>query len=140
MKKFNLTVFVLAAVLPLSGCAVHMAANAQNRKDIKVLSIGNHRDILLAELGAPVVEQRDADGNRYDIFKFTKGFTGGEKFFHAAGHGVMDVATLGLWEVIGTPSESMSQQNEIQVKVTYDKNDIVTQIVPLKDNWGELKK
>ena len=131
---------MLAAVLSLSGCAVHMAANAQNRKDIKVLSVGNHRDLLLAELGNPVVEQRDADGNRYDIFKFIKGFSGGEKFFHAAGHGVMDVAALGLWEVIGTPSESMSQQNEIQVKVTYDKDDIVTKIVPLKDNWGELKK
>ncbi len=141
MNKQPIVIASLIVILSIStsGCAVHMAATAQDRKDIKVLSVGNHRDLLRVELGEPVVTDTDGDGNKYDIFKFSKGFTGGEKFFHAAGHGVMDLATLGLWEIVGTPSESMSQTNEIQVKVIYDAGNIVTKIIPLKDNWGEMK-
>ena len=123
-----------------SGCAVHMAANAPDRKDLNVLAVGNHRDLIMAELGAPAVEKVGDDGLKYDIYKFNKGFTGSEKFFHAAGHGVMDVATLGLWEVVGTPSEGMSQKNEKMVKVIYNKDETAKQIIVLKEDWPELQR
>ena len=139
MRRSVMTMSGIALCVSLTGCAVHMAANAPSRKDVGVLKVGSHRDLLLAEFGQPAVSDTD-NGVKYDIFKFVKGFTGGEKFFHAAGHGVMDVATLGLWEVVGTPSEGMSQDNEIMVKVTYDSNNIVQTITPLKDKWNELKK
>jgi hypothetical protein len=140
LRNVVITVCMVLILGVLSGCAVHMAATASSRKDIGALSVGTHRELLLAEFGNPVVERVDDNGLKYDIFKFTKGFTGGEKFFHAAGHGLMDVATLGLWELVGTPSESMSQDNEITVKVKYDKDDMVTTVIPLKDKWNELKK
>ena len=139
----NRNIAVLLALFVLlinSGCAVHMAANAPNRKDLNVLAVGNHRDLIMAELGAPAVTQTGEDGFKYDIYKFNKGFTGGEKFAHAAGHGLMDVATLGLWEVVGTPSEGMSQKNEKTVKVVYNKDDTAKQIIVLKEDWKELGK
>ncbi len=40
----------------------------------------------------------------------------------AVGHGVMDVLTLGLWEIIGTPIEAV-QGDKYELTVTYDKTD-----------------
>jgi len=114
-----------------SGCAVHMAANAPSRKDVSVLMRGTPRDLVHAELGAPVMS-REEDGKRVEIFKFMKGYTGGEKFFHGVGHGIADVFTLGLWEAVGTPSEAMAQDNEIVVKVMYDSKDDVDEVIYLK--------
>lgn len=139
MRK-NSLILIALMVLVNSGCAVHMAANAPDRKDLNVLAVGNHRDIIMAELGQPAVEKVGDDGLKYDIYKFNKGFTGSEKFLHAAGHGVMDVATLGLWEVVGTPSEGMSQKNEKMVKVIYNKDDTAKQIIVLKEDWPELQR
>lgn len=117
--NFTRIVLVIALALFVSGCAVHKAANAPSRKDTSVLRPGTPRDIVMAELGQPAASSKDDQGI-YDIFKFTKGYTGGEKFLHATGHGVADVFTLGLWEVIGTPTESIAQDNEVMAKVYYD--------------------
>ena len=45
----------------------------------------------------------------------------------AIGHGVMDVLTLGLWEVAGTPIEGMQGEKK-RLAVTYDDKDIVTHV------------
>jgi hypothetical protein len=47
-------------------------------------------------------------------------------------HGVADVATLGLWEIIGTPVESGFDGNNIAYQITYDQNDNVKTVVQLK--------
>ena len=138
MKRSMVVLFSLVLAFN-SGCAVNKAANAPRQKDMRILKPGTSRDLILAEYGQPTVTQEE-NGVKYDIFKFVKGYSGGEKFFHAAGHGVMDVATLGLWEVVGTPTESMAQDNEITIKVIYNSDNTVKEIVPLKDKWQELKK
>jgi hypothetical protein len=46
----------------------------------------------------------------------------------AVGHAVLDVVTLEIWEVVGTPVEAMNQGQKIQVYVRYDQNEDVTQV------------
>ena len=46
----------------------------------------------------------------------------------AVGHGVMDVLSLGLWEVVGTPIEAINQGDTIKVIVLYNKDGNALQI------------
>ena len=43
-------------------------------------------------------------------------------------HGVADVFTLGLWEVVGTPVEMIANGDQVTVKVFYDENSYVTNV------------
>jgi hypothetical protein len=113
------------------GCAVYMAANQPNAKDLSVLSVGQPRARLIAELGPPVSSQT-VNGIRTDIFSFTQGYSGGAKAGRAILHGAADVATLGLWEAVGTPTEGYFSGTQVSAQVTYDNHDIVTAVVPLK--------
>ena len=57
--------------------------------------------------------------------KFTKA---GRAVFH----GAADVLTLGLWEVVGTPTEGAFNGTEMAYEVRYDKEDRVDQVIALK--------
>lgn len=125
--------FLAAAffVLPLSGCSVYMAANQPSQKDLSLLSKGQPRAKLLAEFGTPIHTEMK-DGQRKDIFTFTQGYNGGVKVGRAVLHGVADVATLGLWEAVGTPAEGYMNGTQLSAEVTYDAQDVVALVVPLK--------
>lgn len=45
----------------------------------------------------------------------------------AAGHAALDILTLGLWELVGTPIEGAAS-DELAVTVDYDRNDRVTKV------------
>lgn len=47
------------------------------------------------------------------------------KVGRAFGHGVADVASIGLWEVFGTPAEAYFNGKETTYEVTYDEDDLV---------------
>lgn len=71
-------------------------------------------------------------GVKTDIFSFTQGYSGGAKAGRAILHGAADVATLGLWEVVGTPTEGYFNGSQLSAQVKYDAQDRVTEVVPLK--------
>jgi hypothetical protein len=45
----------------------------------------------------------------------------------AAGHAVMDVLTLGIWEIVGTPIEGV-QGEKYTATIVYDENDKVVDL------------
>jgi hypothetical protein len=47
-------------------------------------------------------------------------------------HGVADFFTLGLWEVVATPTESMLSGDEMAFQVRYDGDERIDEVVPLK--------
>ena len=44
----------------------------------------------------------------------------------------MDVLTLGIWEVIGTPVESSADGRTMAYEVSYDTSNNVDQVISLK--------
>lgn len=46
----------------------------------------------------------------------------------AVGHAAMDVLTLGVWEIIGTPIEAMNQGEKINVTIRYDSDGNATNV------------
>ncbi len=134
LRGVRLMVFlagVLGASVAMSGCAAYMAANQPGKKDMSVLSKGQSRSRLIAEFGPPIASEVK-NGVKHDIFKFVQGYHTAAKVGRAVLHGAADVVTLGLWEVVGTPTEGYFNGTEVSLEVVYDANDTVVQIVPLR--------
>lgn len=115
----------------LSGCSVFMAAKQPEKKDVDLLKEGTSRAMLISEFGAPVISEY-RNGKRYEIFKFVQGYSTGAKAGRAFLHGAANVVTLGLWELVGTPTEITFSGDEMAFQVSYDENDIVDEVAVIK--------
>ncbi len=115
----------------LAGCSAYMAANQPGQKDFTVLRQSTPRGRVIAELGQPINTEMK-NGERHDIYTFKNGYHTGVKAGRAVLNGVASVATLGLWEVIGTPAEGYLNGTDLSVEVAYDTEDRVKRVTPLK--------
>ena len=131
MKKL-LFIYLCIAMVFLNSCSAFMAAKQPNKKDINLFKVGTPRSLLLAEFGLPISSETRPDGKKYEFFSFTQGYSTGAKAGRAVFHGVADVFTLGLWEVIGTPTEGTFDGTEMACQVRYDSDDKVDEVVLLK--------
>ncbi len=96
---------VSLALVVLGGCSVSKAVHQPKAKDLSVLDAGKSRDLVLVELGQPVVSEKDATGNQIDYFKFIQGQNGAAKAGKGILYGALAVTTLGLSEVVTNPVE-----------------------------------
>lgn len=99
-----------------------------------MLEAGHARADVVAELGKPLLSE-EKEGKKVDIFTFTQGYSKGNKVGRAVFHGVADVFSFGLWEVVGTPTEAIANGKEIKVEVLYDQDDKVEKV-----NYLQSKK
>ena len=114
-------------MISVSGCSVFMATKQPEKKDISLLTEGVSRAVLISEFGAPVISEYKND-KRFEIFKFVQGYSTGAKAGRAFFHGAASVATLGLWELVGTPAEITFNGDEMAFQVSYDENDLVDEV------------
>ena len=101
-----------------------MAANTKG-VDVKEVQKCSTRMQFL-NLGAKILNtERLSNGNLVEIYQIPK--ERGSKL-RAVMHGLLDLSTAFAWEIFATPIEASMSKNEfITIKVTYDSND-----VPLK--------
>jgi hypothetical protein len=126
MTKYKIfSILVLLLILP--GCAAAKATRQPTKKDLSVLREGTDRSRVIAEIGSPA-HSMVREGKNIDIFNFVQGYSTGAKAGRALFHGVADVFTLGLWEVVGTPIEGMASGTLIKIEVKYDKDDKVMEV------------
>ena len=140
---FKLTTIAIALTVAAttSGCAVVMAAKQPDYKNVELFKVGTPRGALLGEFGHPVASETKPDGTKCDTFSFTQGYSGGAKAGRAFAHGVADVLTLGLWEVIGTPAEAIFSGSTVGYQTCYDKEERVQTVILLTpDNDGKGPK
>jgi hypothetical protein len=134
MKSSKSKVFLLLCaalpLLPLSGCSVFMAANQPDKKDLSVLTAGTPRSRLIEEFGQPLSSRLQGD-KRIDLFSFVQGYSKEVKAGRAFGHGVGNVATVGLWEFAGTSMETVFDGKKLSFEVTYNRADLVERVVRL---------
>lgn len=131
LKHLAVTILIGGFLLTSSGCSVYNATQQPDKKDISLFRKGTPRSILLAEFGYPAA-QTEHDGTKWDLWRFKQGYSGGVKASRAVGHATMDVLTLGLWEVAGTPIESAADGTDMAYEVSYDQNHNVDQVITLK--------
>jgi hypothetical protein len=122
--------FRLIGFLPLlSGCAVFMAVKGKDDPNLGVLGVGQDRAIAIATLGTPH-KTYSIDGKNVDVFKLKRGDK--PSAGRAMAHGVLDLMTLGVWEVLGTPIEAL-QGEAFYLTVSYDADDRVMRTLPGND-------
>jgi hypothetical protein len=117
--------------LGTSGCAVVMAAKQPSKKDVGLLAPGVPRNLVVAELGAPVTSDTRA-GKRVEVYSFVQGYSKAARVSRSIAHGTADVLTFGLWEAVGTPTEAAFDGTRVAYEVTYDAHDRIEQVVTLK--------
>ena len=140
--KRSISIALMCLMLPMvaistTGCAVNQAMNQPDKKDVSVLNRGTPRYEVMGELGQPVSTEITKDDKKIDVYSFIQGYSKGVKAARALGHGVMDIVTLGLWEIIGSPTETIASGDKVVVRVRYDKDDLVDSVQALKGK-GEL--
>lgn len=102
-------VFLLSTVLALSGCSVYKAASNEGVRLYEVAKCKNKGCFL--SLGMDVVDRHQNENGTYTETYRAIASKNGSNYVRALGHGVLDVATIGLWEVAGTPVEGAISNN-----------------------------
>ncbi len=128
--KLSESLIVAVLILAIPGCSVYMAANQPEKRNLSVLTQGTPRNQVIATLGTPVVSEI-REGAKVDTFAFKQGYGKAAKTARAVGHGIADVFTLGLWELVGTPTELIASGRDVKIQVTYDENDRVKSTVSI---------
>jgi hypothetical protein len=117
----------------LAGCSVGMALSGDKNPDIGAVRVGSTRGEAEMHLGSPVRTNAGAGNTRIDVYEYEIGNE--PSAGRAVAHGVMDVLTLGIWEVAGTPIEAV-QGEKYEAIVTYDEQDRVAEVRTRKIGGG----
>ena len=126
LKRFALMLSVGIVLLSSSGCSVFMAAAGKREPNLGMITIGAHRAEVELQLGSPRATVAHEGGEyRTDTYEYELGNE--PSAGRAVVHGVMDLLTLGLWEVVGTPIEAFKGEKRDMV-ITYDLDDLVVGI------------
>jgi hypothetical protein len=119
MKKEIKLLVITIICLALPGCSVFMAAQKKGIS-FEDISVCDTRMCLLSK-GATLIKSEKG----YDIFKADKPSGSSSR---AAMHGVLDVATMGIWEVAGTPIEGSMDKGMYYFKATYKADETIKTI------------
>jgi hypothetical protein len=102
-----------------------MALSGSENPDLGAIKVGASRGEVELHLGTATKTAPLPDGGRADVYQYEIGNQ--PSAGRAIGHGVMDVLTLGIWEIVGTPIEAV-QGETYNATITYDESDKVADI------------
>lgn len=122
MKKLISLILIAAS---MSSCSVIMAAK-KSGTDLQELQAYRTRGQFISAGANIITSERLESGEIVDVYQY-KTATGslGRAFMH----GLLDLSTMGAWEVIGTPIEGcMNEPQYFTIRVTYDKNEYATRV------------
>jgi hypothetical protein len=123
MKRF---IFVLALFSLLSSSCSVMMASHKGGTNIESIQTISSRAQLIALGAESLSSEKNEMGEKIETFKILR-----EKgsIARAFMHGMLDLSTLFLWEIAGTPIESvLSQKKYFSLKVTLDRNDTIKKV------------
>jgi hypothetical protein len=127
MSLRNLMAILLTASLGVlvQACSVGMAMSGSENPDLGAVRVGATRGEVELHLGTAIKTTPLPDGGRADVYQYEIGNE--PSAGRAIGHGVLDVLTLGIWEIVGTPIEAV-QGETYNATITYDQGDRVADI------------
>lgn len=104
-----------------------MALSGNSQKDTSILFVGAPRNAVIDKLGVPETSSKDAEGRYVDSYLVVKG--NAPSVGRALGHVTLDVFTLGLWELVGTPIESIAgRESSFRALIHYDAQQNVREV------------
>lgn len=116
--------------LMLGACSVGMAISGKEDPDLRAVKKGATRSGVEAQLGRPVKTVSLADDAKADVYAYAIGNE--PSVARAFGHAIVDLVTLGIWELAGTSIER-SHEEKYYLAVYYDASDSVIAVKPVRD-------
>jgi hypothetical protein len=113
-------VIMLGGLVLIAGCSVYMEANRPTPVNLAEYESGQSRESVIGRLGAPAGSTQYPGGDSCDLYQlYTKGYGTGGKVAAAVVESAADVFTLGLAEVVLTPTEAATKNELHPVKFCY---------------------
>ena len=125
------TILLVCAVMLancLASCSVYMEATRPSAVDLNDYRPGIYRDAVVKRLGPPdstVAESQGASCDRYELC--THGYGTGGKITFASLEGTVDLLTIGLAEIVLTPTESLTKNKKYPVVFCY-RGDVLARV------------
>jgi hypothetical protein len=111
----------------ISGCSVYMEATRPTPVDLAKFNPGDSRSSVMQELGAPVSTSKGAGGTSCDLYLlYTKGYGVAGKAPIAVGELAADVFTIGLAEIILSPTEAVTRNEKRTVWFCYQNDALLS--------------
>ena len=120
-----LSLILLISTTAVSGCSVGMALSGQEDPDLSAIRVGASRGEVEMQLGEPIKSTRMRGGGSIDVYEYEIGNE--PDAGRAVLHGIADVLTLGLWEIVGTPIEGVTGEI-FQATIIYNRREQVAKI------------
>jgi hypothetical protein len=118
---------ILLVLCFVSGCSVYMEATRPTPVDLGKFHPGDSRSSITQELGSPVTTSKSADGTICDLYLlYTKGYGVAGKAPIAVGELAADVFTIGLAEIVLSPTEAATRNEKRTVWFCYQNDALLT--------------
>ncbi len=125
VRRVSIVVVGFCFHFTIAGCSVVMAVSGKKDPNLGAFRVGSTRGEAELQLGSPIASVTTPEGNRTDIYEYELGNE--PSAGRAIGHGVMDVLTIGLWEVVGTPIEGFTGSKH-RITLVYGPDDRIISI------------
>lgn len=119
----RLALLVIPCVF-VTSCSVMMAARCEG-VSITDVQTNSTRDEMLACGARVLTSETDFDGRLVEVYRFQKERGSPVR---AVMHGVLDISTMGLWEVVGTPMEALDGREYFMLRVYYNWDETVRKV------------
>jgi|SRR5580698_2088194 hypothetical protein len=126
MRELAILALAFFACPLLEGCSIYMESTRPTPTDLTQFQVGEERDAVLETLGSPQSNVTESDGSSCDLYQlYTKGYGAGGKIPIAVAEGAADFFTLGLAEVVLTPTEGVTKNDKHPVTFCYKDQKVV---------------
>lgn len=118
--------WLMSVMVCLTGCSVMMEANRPTPTNLDRFKLGDTRHSIREQIGAPDDSATQTDGTSCDNYHlYTKGYGAPEKAGIALAEGSADLVTLGLMEIVLTPTELLTKNKRHPVAFCYSSDKLV---------------
>ncbi len=122
--------YIVLLLCVLSGCSVYMEATRPSPIDLQKFNPGDSRASVTDQLGTPVTTSIGAGGTSCDLYLlYITGYGYAGKAPIAVAELAADVFTIGLAEIVLSPTESVTRNEKKQVWFCY-QNDALLSVTP----------
>lgn len=122
--------FLISIAGLVAGCSVAMEASRPAPVRLAEFNPGENRADVIAKLGDPVSTTIDADGASCDLYTLPlSGYGNWAKAGIAFGELLADVGTIGIAEVVSTPTEAATRNKKTPVWFCY-RNGLLARVTP----------
>ncbi len=127
MAKTWVTALVATYVLAAStGCAVYLAGKGRPGTNLDALGVGTSEQHVEHEIGTPSSSEPLGAGKRLSTYRVE--LTKQPNYARSTVHLLLDLVTLGIWELPGSIYELRSEHRNGDVGIVYGPDDHVLEV------------